>query len=362
MKRIESLDYLRGIMAIMVMLYHYSAGPQGTLGGEYILGKIGVYAVSVFYILSGLSLTIVYQDKINKSSEVVAFIIKRIFRILPLYWFALTVSVIFLIIINISTSGSLEASTIFNYKLLLNYSLIYIIIEPSSSVVPVAWSIGNEMVFYVIFPFVFLLSNKYKCVFLLVVFLSLMAGFYFSSVMMNENIPLVEQWSLFINPFNQLFLFMAGCAIGKWGKYFKNIPQITGLFLLIIVFILFWFYPASGDKIQIVTGFERGFFSVLSIIFVMLIYVLNPQLKSLPSKVFCYLGQGCYSIYMLHMLILIPFEFACNRYGLNKPITFQLSFYTTLIISGLTFKYIEKPMMNIGKLISYKICSNKESS
>lgn len=42
MKRIESLDYLRGLMALSIMVYHYTAWTLNGVPSEYLLGKLGV--------------------------------------------------------------------------------------------------------------------------------------------------------------------------------------------------------------------------------------------------------------------------------------------------------------------------------
>jgi len=84
MKRVESLDYLRGLMALAVMIYHYVAWTIGGLEADSVLGRLGIYAVSVFYILSGLSLAIVYNDRISSIGDVRDFMIKRVFRIFPI--------------------------------------------------------------------------------------------------------------------------------------------------------------------------------------------------------------------------------------------------------------------------------------
>ena len=86
MKRIESLDYLRGLMALSVMIYHYISWGAGPIGSEHLLGKLGIYAVSMFYILSGLSLGLVYYGRITSASDIGSFMIKRVFRIFPLFW------------------------------------------------------------------------------------------------------------------------------------------------------------------------------------------------------------------------------------------------------------------------------------
>ena len=59
--RHENLDYFRGICALSIMIYHYS---WFVLGQKYtsdnVIGRIGIYGVSLFYVLSGLTMFLVY--------------------------------------------------------------------------------------------------------------------------------------------------------------------------------------------------------------------------------------------------------------------------------------------------------------
>ena len=57
--RIESLDWLRGLMAVSIMIYHLTGGLFFTLDSSSVLGRLGVYGVSVFFVLSGLSMAVV---------------------------------------------------------------------------------------------------------------------------------------------------------------------------------------------------------------------------------------------------------------------------------------------------------------
>jgi peptidoglycan/LPS O-acetylase OafA/YrhL len=59
--RLESLDWLRGSMALSILLYHLG-GPHDA---STPLGKLAVYGVSIFFILSGLSMAIGYDKYIR---------------------------------------------------------------------------------------------------------------------------------------------------------------------------------------------------------------------------------------------------------------------------------------------------------
>ena len=55
-KRLYNLDYLRGLAALGIMAVHLSTLADGPLSTQSFPGRYGVYGVSVFYILSGLTL------------------------------------------------------------------------------------------------------------------------------------------------------------------------------------------------------------------------------------------------------------------------------------------------------------------
>jgi exopolysaccharide production protein ExoZ len=54
--RYLSLDILRGLSALGIMIYHYLGWILGHFGASNTLGRFGVYGVSIFYILSGLTM------------------------------------------------------------------------------------------------------------------------------------------------------------------------------------------------------------------------------------------------------------------------------------------------------------------
>jgi len=60
--RLNSLDYLRGIAAFGIMIYHYSSWTFGRFHADNFMGRVGVYGVAIFYVLSGLTLFHVYHE------------------------------------------------------------------------------------------------------------------------------------------------------------------------------------------------------------------------------------------------------------------------------------------------------------
>ncbi len=92
--RITGLDYLRGLAATGIMIYHYMSWTLGKFDAASILGRVGLYGVSIFYILSGLTLYSVYQKKMQPGkSDLLDFFKKRGLRIFPLLWLVSLITV-----------------------------------------------------------------------------------------------------------------------------------------------------------------------------------------------------------------------------------------------------------------------------
>ena len=81
-------------MAIGIMLYHLHWWLLYLPGSNTLLGRLGFYAVSIFFILSGLSMAVVYNAVIDNVRQAIRFEIKRIFRIWPLMWLAILLTII----------------------------------------------------------------------------------------------------------------------------------------------------------------------------------------------------------------------------------------------------------------------------
>lgn len=142
-KRNNSIDYLRGLAACGIVCYHMYLFNFGEADSSSILAKVKIYGVAIFYVISGLTLSIVYLGKLEfTKSSIGEFYFKRAVRVIPLLWLA----TILQILIE-SNRGWPPVK-----KLLSNVTVFYGSFKPSTFIVGGAWSIGNEILFYLLFP------------------------------------------------------------------------------------------------------------------------------------------------------------------------------------------------------------------
>lgn len=352
--RIDSLDYLRGGMAVSVMLFHYTSWSIGGVESGSLLGKLGIYAVSIFYILSGLSLSFVYFS-LDRAFSIREFILKRIFRIVPLFWLCLTLALLMKVVNGFLITG--EGFQVDWLGVFLNYTLLFGFVMPDVYFSVGAWSIGNEVVFYAIFPFIIGSVIKYgKVVIYIWCALSFLLYCYFAFNFVDRDASLASNWATYVNPLNQVFLFVLGIALALLVKPYKqrlftSTPKyIVGIILVLSVFAL---WPVESGDIELVTGLNRLVLTLLSLAIVYYFYVYPFKVNGLAGRFLSFLGECCYSIYLLHPIISFPVVYVLNlHFGFSLVFSYFCSVGFTLIACYISFNYIESPMIDLGKKIA----------
>ena len=340
MKRLYNLDYLRGLAAFGIMIYHYLGWTIGTYTANTFMGRLGIYGVSIFYILSGLTLYYVYYNNMKPSKEdVLSFLKKRVFRIYPLLWLVT--------IITIILSKSVPNFT----NLLFNLSGLFGFIAWNKDIAGGVWSIGNELVFYVFFVFFVLFMKSYKTLMMLLSLAILVLYLYFAFVILQPDITLNEQWKNYANPLNQVFLFLGGFLLGI---FFHNIKFKNAFIITLLLFAigLFTFYPATGDVIKIVIGLNRLVFTVCCFIICTCFYKLTLKFPAFIHTPLTLLGEASYSVYLLHPIVwrVTGVSGIISRHIFFVPVfvSLILSVLLTLIISYYVYQYFEKYFIKRG--------------
>ncbi len=340
--RLSNLDYLRGFAALGIMLYHYLTWiTNANFSSDAFFGRVGVYGVSIFYVLSGLTLFYVYYDKLSfNSTDILSFFRKRFFRIFPLLW------LVTLIRVGIDAFKGLEIPGW--YDLFLNVTGLFGLLKWDASIATGAWSIGNELVFYLFFPFFVFFTKSHKKLMLVTSAILLLVYLYFAFIRLDSAVDIVDQKKDYVNPLNQVFLFLSGFLIGIFFRK-KNFRNATSILLIGLGLALFIFYPVAGNTIHLITGLNRLVFTLCCLLVCIGFFKLSLKVPAFIHKPLSLLGEASYSVYLVHPIMYAAFSLL-NRYLQLPPVPFlTLAIAASLLGSYVIYSYFEKPLMKLGR-------------
>lgn len=341
--RIDSLDWLRGLMALSIMFYHYFSWVIAEPSINSVLGKLGIYAVSIFFVLSGLSLAIVYNNHIKGLKTSLIFFVRRIFRIWPVLW----ISVFFATAVALYSRQPLDLKTI-----ALNLTTLFGFFDHAHYLSAGLWSIGNEMVYYALTPLIIMLFNRKRLYGNIFFALTVSIGLIFSFHWINNRSTFIQEWNTYINPFNNLFFFVSGIALYYNFKNIK-IKNIAIIVSLITVGFLFSFIDVGEETIAIVTGKYRMIFSAFSILAAFLFWKITFVLPHLIGGIWNKICLATYSIYLLHPYVRQAVRFFAKDETQAAPfILISLYSVLTVIVSLAVYRFIEKPFIALGKRLT----------
>lgn len=209
-----------------------------------------------------------------------------------------------------------------------------------------AWSIGNEMVYYLFTPLIIYAYNANKKIGNGILFLTILIGFYFAFISLRVDTSLATQWGIYINPFNNLFLYVIGISIYY---NFKNLqlPRKLNFILLFTSITLFIFIPFK-DHISIVTGFNRILYVIISVVIVFSFYKISIDKITLSGKVFEQFGIATYGVYLLHPIVL---SYCILIAPSHRILMISSVFFFTISLALMSYYFFESKIMRIGKRI-----------
>jgi peptidoglycan/LPS O-acetylase OafA/YrhL len=149
---IPSLDGMRAVAFLIVFIAHAGLG-------EWFPGGFGV---TVFFFLSGYLITTLLRMELAQQGSVSlrAFYLRRVLRILPPFYTVLTFAV--LLALAGALPGSLRLRAVLaQYLHFANYWIIARGPEGQAAGTGVYWSLAVEEHFYLLFPLIFVLSQRW---------------------------------------------------------------------------------------------------------------------------------------------------------------------------------------------------------
>lgn len=352
-KRFVYLDFLRFAFAMIVFFGH----AQGLL----VMEKFEL-AVDYFFILSGFVLAHAYKDKLLNPGFIKRFAKDRIARLYPLH----IATLIILIGMNawftkISGGQFLENGWSYQdgraYTLALNIPMLNNVgLNPNGPAwnAP-AWSISVEFWINIIISAVALISRRFLISFVAIAFLTC----YF--ILFREIGSLGDYYKNLYGWLNTgLLRGMAGMSAGIicYAAYLKLAPAIashkkllTALAALLVA-VQFWMI-GGGLK------FDHSDFLIIpvSAITVIAVALAESTRHAVPiDSAFEWFGECSYSVYMTHWLVLVFINYFLNYHwklniDIKDPVQFLAIALFVVIISRVSFNYIERPGKKIIKSI-----------
>jgi peptidoglycan/LPS O-acetylase OafA/YrhL len=347
MYRSRTLDFFRCVGVLLVLFHHLFKYiiPVHFSFIAFLFVWGGNIGVDLFFVLSGFLIAgLIFKESDKYGSfQPVRFLIRRGFKIYPLYFFTILIGYTAYYFLNESFSGmdlTGEAFFFINYK--------------NSGDPPLGhlWSISVEEHFYFFLSFLLFLLIKYKKLsFGLILSLYL---FFFSvglfSRLFNTLKYTDDFWKISAPSHNRFDSLFFGVLLAYIYNYCEMIVSLLNCFrfyiIAIALFILFQnFNPDFPHKIRLVL-----LLGLNPICFGLIIFYLFQDMRFEKSKLlnpFVYLGRFSYSIYIFHALIL----FICYHFFSGNSVVFYLlSVFLSLFIGVMFSKLIERPFLYLRDL------------
>src|SRR5450830_1870572 len=220
---VQRLDYMnvaRGCAILMVIFVHTAQAVPGLSFFASAIAQYGQFGVQLFFVASAYTLCLSFENRSNESKPIFYFYIRRFFRIAPLYYIAIVVYFLFFTLKKFYSEGSV--SSFYPYSIsdvLANIFLIHgFIPSANNNIVPGGWSIGTDMAFYLVFPFLFAFLkngavNHVKKVSIAIIMVFVINLIFQSLAVEYSSLGLDSSDFLYFNIVNQFPVFLLGILI-----------------------------------------------------------------------------------------------------------------------------------------------------
>lgn len=351
-RQINSVHALRGIAALLVVLFHWRDVVDEVHPGlgTYLFGS-GYAGVDLFFIISGFVMVI--ATCMRSDDAATAFVIRRFFRVIPLA----TLGTLAMLLLTVSTSTS-DLIT----------SLLFLPRDHSASPpsfgyalnVP-QWTIGYELLFYGIFAIALRISHRYRTLVASAIILVLIV----SLQLLLTGVLTARAWegpragfeptgigAMLANPL--CLEFIVGMMIAelflskRWalGKEFWRIAFLLALVMTIAAML-------AGPKYS--NGLV-GWGPIAALIFMSAVFLERQggwtKIAWLTSR----LGDWSYAMYVAHLPVTVFVASYFNdtqlyqaSSGFSRALLFLAA---TLATSALLHQFVEIPFITIGKRVA----------
>lgn len=295
MSKLFSIQALRGVAVLGVVMFHALSIEQKYSGGDFLLPdflRLGQLGVDLFFVISGFVMVTVTKGRFARSGEMSRFLWGRLTRIYPTYWFYffLTAAVFVIKPQWVNSSQGHQVHLIYSFLLLPSDQL---------PLVMVAWSLIYELWFYLIFTVLLRFHERLLLPSLLIWGAIVTTANLFANV---DHLPAGAQIAL--HPYSLEFIIGALVALFLSRQHVAKLSGRNAA--LMLVFVLAVGFPAvhTFNIIGLPSLPREIIIGTLFGLLVLSCATLEKLKAFSPPQFLQFIGDISYTIYLSHVLVL----------------------------------------------------------
>lgn len=325
--KFQGIQALRFIAALLVVVTHSTFYAHERLSSSIPVWNDGVVGVRIFFVISGFVMVSSTASLAGARDGWKYFSMRRVLRIVPMYWMATTVKLLTLLILP----AAILHSALDPGKVVLSYLFLPSrnadgAVEP---LLGVGWTLIFEMFFYAVFALA-LLFRANILYFTGAVLIVMSVG----SLFRGAGWP---AWAVYFDPI--VLYFLVGMLVAKLTLNRKvrrwALPVLAMLAVGILVMVIH--HDASLNN--------RVFELLVVSATVLLVAWLEPHIGRYIPRFVVHLGAASYTLYLFHPLIAPLVPEALVRLGVpNGLASVLLSIVVALVATTVIYRLVELPV------------------
>ena len=318
MHRFKSIDSLRGLAAIIVVLHHYCFIYGRDFNQPQLLPELfvhGYYGVELFFIISGF---VIYYSVLNAKS-VKEFLVKRVIRLYPIYWVCLIITFITVQLFPLSVTRDTSLK-----EALLGLTMFNGLLKTLKPVDPSYWSLLIEWFFYLMIALLFAITKDDKRI---KIYLWCWIGLILFYTLAYKIPVMGAFFNLRYGP-----LFIAGISC----YYLFVLHQQTVANWLLL--------SASYITALIALQDLTLFIPMITIVFLLVLLVLHFNFACMQHGVLLFLGKISYALYLIHQNMGFVIMEQGRKIGLPFMVNLTAALAFSITVATLLTNYVERPL------------------
>lgn len=295
--RLEYLDSVRGIAALMVVFYHFIGWRWGEEPAYNIASMVfnGSDAVSFFFVLSGFVLSYKYFHFPSNEINIPQYIYKRILRLYPAFIFTILLNYLYW---HRNELGWHVLADVFYYNRMQLWEELLMVRGMHKFYVP-GWTLGVEMALSLLMPILIAAALKNIKLIIWLLPITVFVGSYLSGFTFHFALGIILAYY-----FPKIRDYDS--ASKPWYKY----RYLLGFLIFLLFSIrhidrLVTFGP-TYNYIAGLIGLDFFDYTAVASFFILLWVINQPKLQQmLHHQVFLFLGKISYSVYLMHWLFVV---------------------------------------------------------